>query len=62
MANLHRTQENITAAYCDSLLDDVEFLMLYDANKSRNVEYKYWEYQAFDLDTYNDEECKAYFR
>lgn len=46
MAILHQTWETITFAYFDGMLDDEE---LYDANKTWNAEFKYCEYQEFDI-------------
>ena len=62
MANLHRLRESIVAAYSYDMLDDEEFVLLYDTNKPVNVEFRYQDYQKFDLDQYNDDECNAYFR
>ena len=33
MANLHRTREAIVLAYFNDVIDDTEFVLLYDANR-----------------------------
>ena len=62
MANLHRVQENIVSGYIADVLDDNEFVLLYDANRPVNFEYDYSSYEPFNLSTYNNDECNAYFR
>ena len=44
------------------ILNDEEFLLLYDINTSKSVDLPYWQYPEFDLDNLSDEECKAEFR
>ena len=43
------------------MIDDEEFCLLYDANRSRNPEFPYEEYGKFDLEDIDDTECKAEF-
>ena len=49
-------------AYQDGSIDDTEFALLYDLNSSENLEFPYWKYGRFDLDSMTDDECKAEFR
>ena len=39
--NLQRLRENLTAAYLMDILDEESFVLLYDANKSTNVDFRY---------------------
>ena len=39
-----------------------EFAILYDAHKSTNPEFPYWNYERFDLDEKTEDECMAEFR
>lgn len=55
-------QEALLLAHNDNLIDDDEFIMLYDINKSRNPDFPYWNYDVFDLDKLSDDECNANFR
>ena len=43
----------------NGVIDDEEFCLLYDANRSKNP---YVEYGKFDLEEMDDAECKAEFR
>lgn len=49
-------------AHFENAIDDEEFLLLYDINKSKNPEFPYWNYERFDLDFLNEDECVANFR
>ena len=49
-------------AYQDGRIHDTEFALLYDLNSSENLEFPYWKYGRFDLDSMTDDKCKAAFR
>ena len=53
MANLHRTREAIVLAYFNDVIDDTEFVLLYDANRPKNPDFKYRDYESFNLDDYS---------
>ena len=61
MASLRETREALLLAHHTGIIDDVEFLLLFDLNKSKNPDYPYRTYGAFDLDSLNDDECKSEF-
>ena len=44
------------------ILDDEEFVCLYDINSTKNSDFPYWRYEHFDLENMHDDECKAEFR
>ena len=44
------------------MIDDDEFVLLYEGNFSKNPEFPYEEYEMFDLYAVDDMECKAEFR
>ena len=46
----------------DGLLDDDEFLVLWQAHKSKNPEFPYEEHGRFSFDELDEAECKAEFR
>ena len=50
-------RETLLVAYDQSIID--EFVLLYDLNTSKNLDFPYWNYENFDLDNWTDEECKA---
>ena len=48
-------------AFGNNLITDKEFLLLYDVNKSDNLDIPYWLHN-FDLDKMDDDECASEFR
>jgi hypothetical protein len=62
MAALGNMQEILIDAYFDDLLDDEEFVLFYDLNRTRNPPFPYWKYDPFDLNQMTEAECKAEFR
>ena len=48
-------------AYVDKVIDDDEFVRLFDVNKSKYPEFPYWTYTQFDIDKLEDDECRAEF-
>ena len=39
-------------AHNDNVINEEEFLLLYDLNKSSNLELRYWSYDQFELDLF----------
>ena len=62
MAALRDARELLLLLFCENHIDDVEFMLLYDINASRNPDFPYWQYQPFQLDSLSDAECMAEFR
>lgn len=62
MASLRHTREALLLSHGIEVIDGEEFLLLYDVNKSKNPSYPYWNYDAFELDSMTDDECKSQFR
>ena len=62
MTNLRETRLAIIDSYDRGFIDDEEFVLLYDSNKSTNLDLPYWDYENFDLEKLNDDECKSEFR
>ena len=62
MANMLERRNVVVEANGDGLLDDEEFVLLYDLNSSRNLNIPYWQYPNFDLDNMQDDECISEFR
>ena len=61
MPQFRAVRNALLVAYDDELLDDDEFLMLYDFYKSRN-NCEYTKYARFDLDQYDDATAWSIFR
>ena len=53
---------SLAIGYGDGLLNDEEFILLYDAFKSQNPVYPYWKFNRFCLDDLESSECEAMFR
>ena len=47
--------------YSEGLIDDEEYLLLYDINYSREI-YPYWNFSRFDLDDWDDTRCRTELR
>lgn len=62
MPNLRSVRECLLFGFEENLLNDEEFILLYDMNTSKNPDLPYWKYDPFDLDDLCDDECKAEFR
>ena len=56
------TREALLLAHFNKIINDEEFILLYDLNSSKNLDYPYWNYEKFDLDKISDEECWSDFR
>ena len=54
-------RETLTIAYSEDILDPVEYALLYDINKSREV-YPHWKFDRFDFDLLDESQCKIDFR
>lgn len=52
----------IVFAYADGLIDEEEFLILYEEYQSTNLAYPYWDYDRFSLDNLDASECITEFR
>ena len=60
MATFREAREALLLACQDGRIVDTEFtLSQYDLNSSENLEFPYWKYGRFDLDSMTDDECKA---
>ena len=61
MPSFKKVQQSLCYAYSEEILDDEEFLMLYDAYQPKNPDYPYDLFGDFDLDTYNKDQCETEF-
>ena len=56
MTSFRKAREMLIVAYTDNFISDEELLLLYDFNKSKNLELPYDEHDKFDLgDLWEDE-------
>ena len=62
MATFRVTRNALLLAHDQNLINDEEFILLYDINTSSNLEFPYWKYPSFNLENISDAECAAEFR
>ena len=62
MATFRKAHEFLIASFDDGDISEDEFLLLYDANISKNLDYPYQNYEDFDLEGLGESECLAEFR
>ena len=61
MPNFRENRMALLHAYDDEVINDEEFVLLYDVNTSKNLDLPYGDYENFDLDNLSNDECKAEF-
>ena len=61
MVNSKEGQDILLHCHADNLIDDEEFILLYDVTKRANPEFPYWTYPPFDLEKFSGNECNAEF-
>ena len=49
-------------SHSQNLINDEEFMLLYNINTSKNPDLPYWKYDNFDLENLTDDKCQAEFR
>ena len=60
----NRKRNCIAYAYRKGFIDEIyrrEFVLLYDANRSKNPDFPYWNYERFEIDELTNAECNAEF-
>lgn len=59
----HRyAREHLLITFDDAVISEEEFVLLYDYNKSSNLDLRHDQYSLFDLDNMVEGECLAEFR
>ena len=53
MPGLREVRTALLLAHHENFIEDEELLLLYDLNRSKNPDFPYWRYPAFDLDRLN---------
>ena len=62
MASFRDIRNLLVESFDDDNISEDEFLLLYDANTSKNPDFLYACYESFDLNEMDDSECLAEFR
>ena len=62
MATFREVRDLLAFACFEDIIDEDEFLLLWELNTSKNLDFPYEDYGRFDLDEMDDSECVAEFR
>ena len=62
MPKLKTVRDSLLITHSENILDDEELLLLFDVNRSTNLDLSYWSYESFDLDSWSEDECKSELR
>jgi len=62
MTSFKETRDALLLAFDDGIIDEEEFLILYDQHTSKNPNFGYEDYEKFDLGNMDPAMCKADFR
>ena len=62
MVSFRETRNLVLECYVDGIIDEDDFMLLYDINQSKNPEFPHENYELFNFDTLDPVECVADFR
>ena len=62
MPKLKTVRDSLLITHSENILDDEVLLLLFDVNRSTNLDFSYWSYESFDLDSWSEDECKSELR
>ena len=62
MTSFKDARNLLLKSYNDGIIDEDEFILLYEGNFWKNPEFPNENYERFDLDAIDDTECKAEIR
>lgn len=62
MGSFQETRDALLVAFDDGVIDEEEFLLLYEQHTSKNPMFGYEDYEKFDLNKIDPALCKANFR
>ena len=62
MASFKKTRNLVLECYGDGIIDEDDFMLLYDINQSKNPEFPHENYELFNFDALDPVECVADFR
>ncbi|CAB4033906.1 Hypothetical predicted protein [Paramuricea clavata] len=62
MPKWRTVRDHLLYAHSESLIDDEEFILLFDLYTAKSPDLPYWKYDEFDLDKLSDDECITEFR
>ena len=62
MPKWRNIREHLLYSHYEGIIDDEDFLLLYDLHTAKSPDLPYWNYHKFDLDRLSDDECITEFR
>ena len=62
MAAFRVTRNVLLLVHDQNLINDEQFILLYNIKTSSNLEFPYWKYPLFNLENISNAECTAEFR
>ena len=62
MPSFRENTECIAYAYRKGFMNDRQFVLLHDADTSKNPDFPYWKEDRFDLNEVGNDQYKAKFR
>lgn len=60
--SVKEAKKQLLYAFDDGLISDEKCLLLYDLNRSTNLDFPYEQYPLFDLDDMQNDECLVELR
>ena len=61
VGGLQAVRDALIFAYAENVIDDEEFALLYDYNRSKPL-FPHWKFEDFDLGTWDEVECRTELR
>lgn len=61
MPSFRENRISLLCAFDSGVINEDEFVLLYDINTAKSPDLPYWNYEHFDLDNLVDDVCKAEF-
>ena len=62
MATFKETREILLASYASNIITIEEYALLFEENSSNNLDFPYYNYPLFNLESQSEAECRANFR
>ena len=62
MCNFREIRETLLHAQSGNVIDDEEFVLLFDLKSSKNPDIECWKYHTFDLNSNGDDDVAAQFQ
>lgn len=62
MVTFKETREILLASYASNIIMIEEYTLLFEENSQKNLDFPYYNYPPFNLESQSEAECKANFR